>query len=383
MNRAEIDTVLRSVREQRIAILRDDVQPLERAVILMPAEDISTEEVNRLITLSGGVIFAALTMERAESFHLTPMGRPQVSSSDRHAGLNICISVEAREGVTTGISAADRAQTLRILGARDPQPRKLVQPGHIFPIEVRPGGVLVRNALPEGAVDIVTIAGFTATAALIDLLDPAGQLVQGGAIAQFAAEHAIPCIALSDLTRYRLETEKVVYRIAEAKLPTVLAGDLRSYIYKSSIHGGEHVALVKGNIDSAEPTLVRVQPENTFSDVFGGAGASRRQMHAALAAIGQRGRGVLLYLRRTSSGELGQQVSAPAYPERAEPKALMREYGLGAQILRDLGVRKIELLTGSKKSLIGLDSFGIEIVSQTPLPVDLESTPHSRTERQP
>jgi len=371
MNRTDLDITLSRVRERRIAILRDDVQPLERAIILMPAEDISTEEVNRLITLSGAVVFAALTTERGEAFHLSPMGRPQVASTTRTTGLNICVSVEAREGVTTGISASDRAQTLRILGAKEPQPRKLVQPGHIFPIEVRPGGVLVRNALPEGAVDIVTIAGFTGTAAVIDLLDSEGQFIQGEGIARFAAEHGIPAIDLSDLTRYRLETEKVVYRVAEAKLPTVLAGELRSYIYKSSIHGGENVALVKGEINPAETTLVRVQPENTFSDVFGGEGASRRQMQAALAAIGRRGKGVLLYLRRTSSGELGQQVNAAPHPDRAEPKALMREYGLGAQILHDLGVRKIELLTGSKKSLIGLDSFGIEIVSQAPIPSEL------------
>jgi 3,4-dihydroxy 2-butanone 4-phosphate synthase/GTP cyclohydrolase II len=258
--------------------------------------------------------------------------------------------------------------TLRILGAAEIQPRKLVQPGHIFPVEVRAGGVLVKNALPEGAVDIVSIAGFTGAAAFIDLLDTSGNFLSGSAVSDFAARHDIPLIQLSDLTRYRLETEKVVYRVAEAKLPTKLAGELRSIIYKSTVHGGEHLALIKGEIDPTEPLLTRVQPENTFADVFGGATPrSREQIQGCLREIGRRGRGVIVYLRRPTSGELHHQVdTAGIIPSPG--KALMREYGLGAQILRDLGARKIELLTGSKKDLAGLQSFGLEIVSQIPLP---------------
>ena len=365
-------------KERRLAILQDDVQGVARAILLAPAHDITPDTVNRMISLSGGIVFAALSPERAAGFLLDPMARPRVSSVERRVDsdpLNFCISVEAREGVSTGISAADRAVTLQVLGASEIQPRRLVQPGHIFPVEVRAGGVLVKNALPEGAVDIVSLAGFTDAAAFIDLLSPAGDLLLGERVAEFAELHKIPLISLSELTRFRLETEKVVYRVAEAKLPTKLAGELRSIIYKSTIHGGEHLALVKGEIDPNEPLLTRVQPEHTFADVFGGSSPrSREQLQRCLAEIGRRGQGVIVYLRRPSPGELHQLIDSVSQPT-PPAKALMREYGLGAQILRDLGARKIELLTGSKKDLVGLESFGLEIVSQIPLPSGIPSHP--------
>ena len=373
MNGSAIGNFFGRVKERRLAILQDDVQGVARAVLVAPADGITADEVNQMIALSGGIVFAGLTPDRAAAFLLDPMGRPRVSSTNGAAvmaGPNFCISVEAREGVTTGISTADRAETLRILGATEPQPRKLVQPGHIFPVEVRAGGVLVKNALPEGAVDIVSIAGFTGAAAYLDLVTPTGELLLGDDVESFAARHNIPFLRLSDLTRFRLETEKVVYRVAEAKLPTKLAGELRSVIYKSTIHGGEHLALIKGEIDPDVPLLTRVQPENTFADVFGGpTPRSREQLQRCLAEIGRNGRGVIVYLRRPTAGEVHHQVDAA--PHGAPPgKALMREYGLGAQILRDLGARKIDLLTGSQKDLVGLQSFGLEIVSQRPIPSD-------------
>jgi 3,4-dihydroxy 2-butanone 4-phosphate synthase/GTP cyclohydrolase II len=383
MSESSITKLFDDVKSGRLAILQDDVQGVARAILVAPAHEISADEVNRLITLSGGIVFAGLAPERAAAFLLDPMGRPRVSATEQpcnFSGPNFCISVEAREGVTTGISAADRAVTLRILGAPEIHPRKLVQPGHIFPVEVRAGGVLVKNALPEGAVDIVSLAGFTGAAAFIDLLDDAGNLILGDKVDDFAHKHSLPLFRLSELTRYRLETEKVVYRVAEAKLPTKLAGELRSIIYKSTIHGGEHLALVKGDIDPTVPLLTRVQPENTFADVFGGdSPASREQLQRCLEEIGRRGHGVIVYLRRPSSGELHHQIDT-ATQQSPPGKALMREYGLGAQILRDLGARKIELLTGTKKDLVGLQSFGLEIVSQTPLP---SSTPPPSSEQRP
>lgn len=382
MNGSSIGDFFSRVKERRLAILQDDVQGIARAVLVAPADGISADEVNYLISLSGGIVFAALTPERTAGFLLDPMGRPRVSSAavETPPGPNFCISVEAREGVTTGISAADRAVTLRILGAAEPQPRKLVQPGHIFPVEVRAGGVLVKNALPEGAVDIVAIAGFTGAATFLDLIGTSGELLLGDEVVAFAAKHNIPFVRLSDLTRFRLETEKVVYRVAEAKLPTKIAGELRSVIYKSTIHGGEHLALIKGEIDPEIPLLTRVQPENTFADVFGGSQPhSREQLQRCLAEIGRQGRGVIVYLRRPTAGELHHQIDSIAHV--APPgKALMREYGLGAQILRDLGARRIDLLTGSQKDLVGLRSFGLEIVSQRPLPTD-PVVSHSETLR--
>ncbi len=366
-----VHQAIQSFKGRQVALLWDDNASNGRAVLVSPAAVASPALVNELLSLSGGLTFVALSPARASAFMLSPMSRPAPGNTAVHhsdqAAL-MCVSVEAREGVTTGISAADRAVTIKILGEAEPNPRRLVQPGHIFPIMVRAGGVLVKNALPEAACDLVSIAGFTDAAVCIDLLDTAGALVLVEAHARFAAEHSIPRIAVSELTRYRLSTEQLVHRVAEAKLPTLLAGDLRSLIYKSSIHEGEHLALVKGDIDPNQPILTRVQTEYTFGDVFGG--TSRNSLQQALKIIGDHGSGVLVYLRRQSCGELKDQIAASAAGEPERSTAAMRDYGLGAQILRDLGVQKVDLLTRSKKNLIGIRPFGIEIVSQRELPLD-------------
>jgi len=280
-------------------------------------------------------------------------------------------SVEAREGISTGISAADRATTIAILGAPTPQPRALVKPGHIFPIETRDGGVLVRLAIPEGAIDLVRLAGFTDAALFIDLLDESGDLLDASAARSFGTKHSIPVTSLTELITYRLECEPLVSRVAEARLPTTLAGEMRAVVYRSRIHDVEHVALVKGAVDKGTPVLVRVQAENTVPDVFGGTGTNSRQhLQNSLRAIEARGSGILLYLRRPFVDDKGQNVQSLRDPKylSAPNATMMREYGVGAQILRDLGVKQIELLTATPRSLAGLPSFGIHITAQHAIP---------------
>lgn len=359
-------------RARRISILWDDAGTRGRAVLVAAAQNISIDTVNELISLSGGLLFVAVTPERAAALMLSKMSRPQThpTSVAEASQTNICVSVEAREGVSTGISAADRAATIAILGDEQPQPRKLVKPGHIFPVETRAGGVLVKAALPEAACDVVRIAGCTDAAVILDLLGPDGEFLDPSGQETFAATHRLPRLALSELTRFRLSSESLVSRVTEARLPTKLAGELRSIIYRSAIHEGEHLALVKGEIDPEQPVLTRVQPEFTFADVFGGdSPPSRKTIEHALRAIGEQGSGVLVYLRRPSLGELRQQVRKPQEDPSSRPVTMMRDYGLGAQILRDLGVRKVALLTNSKRNLIGIRPFGIEIVSQREIPV--------------
>lgn len=373
---SDADSSILRFKTRGIILLRDDASSRGHAVLVSAAVGMTPVRVNELIHLSGGLLFVAVTPQRASALMLSRMSRPKLApdpqtlpsraDSEERA---ICVSVEAREGVSTGISAADRAITIGILGESTPNPRRLVAPGHIFPVETRTGGVLVKNALPEGACDIVQAAGYTDAAVFIDLLDAAGDFLTIAAQDAFCTEHDIPQITLSELTRRRLSTEALVQRIAEAKLPTQLAGELRSFIYKSAIHEGEHLALVKGEISADKPVLTRVQPEFTFADVFGGASPpSRNILQRALKAIGDNGSGVLVYLRRPSMGELKQQISAHDPGLSAAPSTMMRDYGLGAQILRDLGVRKVELLTGSKRNLVGIRPFGIEIVSQREIP---------------
>lgn len=346
-------------------------------MLVSPAQGMSGALMNRLLELTGGLTFVALSNRRAAGFMLPPMARPQTSPAALALSSHSCISVDAREGITTGISVEDRAATLRVLGEEQPQPRKLVKPGHVFPVETATGGVLVRNALPEGALDLVLIAGFTDAALFMDLLTPSGEFMERREQLALAAAENIPRIALSELIRQRLETEKLVYKFAEARLPTRFSGELRSFIYKSKLHEGEHLALVRGEIDPRQPVLTRVQTEATFSDVFGGVHPPTRfSIRRSLEAIRAHGSGVLLYLRRSAPGYLQRQVLESGGGEiDAQPASIMREYGIGAQILHDLGVRKIELLTNSGHNLVGLKSFGIEIVSQRPLPQE-ESCAH-------
>lgn len=362
---------LEELKARRLAILLEDLETSQRAIVFGPALKIDAQLVNLAIRLSANNLFVALSPQRTAAFMLSPMSRPSMAvglhTSQRNE-LNMCVSVEAREGVTTGISAADRAHTIRALGEQIPNPRMLVKPGHIFPVEVREGGVLVNHALPEGALDIVKIASFTDAALFSDILNEQGELARVGEVLEIARQHSLPVFRLSEITQYRLQNEVLIERMAEAKLPTRDAGEMRAIIYKSRIHEGEHLALVKGEISSAQATLTRIQLEQTFTDVFGGSSPpSRSQIQASLQALNKRGNGVLIYLRRPFRGVLKNQLES--FNKKSEPAAssMIREYGIGSQILLDLGVRKIELLTNSPRDYSGVKSFGIEIVNQTHL----------------
>lgn len=366
-----------------MAIVRDDLAGTTRSVLISPAELATPQIVNLAISnaknaLTGGICHVAISEQRASALRLQRManlrdsimfGRNYTTTSKNDlSNLALCVSVESREGVTTGISAADRARTISVLGERTPDATKLISPGHIFPIIAREGGVLVKVALHEAALDLVKIAGFTDAALLIDLLDHNGELATNDLVQSIALELKLPLINISELIRYRLETERLVQRQAETLLPSRFASDLRAISYSAAVHAGEHLALVKGEINPDIPTLVRVQPEFTFGDVFGGPNPPTRNLiHSCLNQIERQGSGVLVYLRRASGGELGQQVGSWAREFQERPRTNMREYGLGAQILRDLGVKKIDLLTNSRNIIPGVKSFGIEIISTRPI----------------
>lgn len=370
---------LGAFKQSKLGILVDDLSS-SRAALLAPAEEISAHDINRILTISGGLTFVALSPERAAAFLLSTMARPSTvgSSALPMSQTSQYVSVEAREGITTGISAADRAKTLQILGARVAQPRALVKPGHIFPVETREGGVLVKTAIPEGALDIITMSGFTDAALFVDLLDTKGELMNEQGAQECAQREGIPLITLSELIQHRLRQESLVVRVAEAMLPTSLAGEVRAIVYRSNISDVEHVALVKGDVSGDTPVLVRVQAEHTVPDVFGGdSPASRSHLQNSLKEVGARGRGILLYLRRPFMDSKGTSVQHLKDAPPSLSATRMREYGVGAQILRDLGVTQVELLTSSKRSLEGLPSFGITVVSQISIPELLPSPGHT------
>ncbi len=375
-NFKDLNSRLEIFKKRRLAIMADDSAAYSRSILFAPAKSISQEDVNLAIKISANNLFVAISPERASSFLLSPMSRPSTKVGIQASGhtslsrldLNMCVSVEAREGVTTGISAADRTNTIKILGEKIPNPRKLIKPGHIFPVVVREGGVLVNHALPEGALDIVKISDFPDAALFTDILNGKGEFLSLEAAKKLSLDINIPFFTLSEITQYRLANEILIARMAEAKLPTKEAGELKAIIYKSKIHEGEHLALVKGKINPETPTLTRIQLEFTFADVFGGNNpGSRLSLKNSLKEIGKSDCGVIIYLRRPFRGVLKDQVSNWENFYGNSNSAMVREYGIGSQILLDLGVNKVELLTNSPRDYSGVKSFGIEIVSQKPL----------------
>jgi len=361
---SDFKNILEAFKRREMLLITDDCADLGRGVLVTWAENISESILNELISLSRGLPFVVMGPSRVAAFDIAKMNETRRFSMNRDAeAQGFCVSVEAREGVASGISISDRACTIRILAEKIPDSRKLVSPGHIFPVEARDGGVLVKNSLKEAALDIVKAFHCSEAALVFDLLDNKGEYLTEAQQIALANKNQIPILKLSQVIRFRLQEERIVKRIAQTVIPSRYGGEMKAYVYESRLHGGEHLALVKGEVDSTTPILTRVQTENTFTDVFGGINnSSKGIIETSLNMINQRGCGVFLYLRKIDSGVVTKQVSKVSMSPDAINPERMREYGIGAQILLDLGVKKIKLLTNSKNKLVGLNTFGIDIV---------------------
>lgn len=369
-----------------IVLLIDDVVAPQRAFLIAPAATITPEQVCTMVNAGRGVILAALPEERASELRLPSM----YPGNERGSRWDFTVSIESREGVSTGISAADRAQTLRTLARTTDAKRELVSPGHIFPLRSRAGGVLVRPDIAEACVDLLRLAAVPHTAALSHCLSEDGQLLEEAAQGPMAESLGAPAVRLTEIVRHRLRHEPLVEEIARARLPTSIAGEFTAVCFRSRIDQAEHFALLKGEInqlgpDGAQvPILVRVQAEQQLSDLLGLAphdGAHR--MHGALNMIDAAGRGVFVYIRHPRSGSLrtavsGRQSGPTPHPlppvAIAPPEMDLREHGVGAQILHALGVRRAVLLTNTVRALPGLDAFDLEIVRREPFPLSAEES---------
>ena len=368
-----IEEAIQDFRNGKMVIIVDDEDRENEGDLACAAELVTPEIINFMAREGRGLICLPLNEERCDELDL-PL---QVSERDNSSsfGTAFTISIEARHGVTTGISAADRAHTIRTAASPDCTARDLARPGHVFPLRARKGGVLMRPGQTEASVDMARISGLTPAAVICEVMNDDGTMARLLQLEEFAAKHDLKIISVAQLVGYRMENEVLVRRMESALVPTVY-GDFKAIAFENVLNHEIHLAMVLGDIQSDEPTLVRVHTQSVLSDVFGSLRDDHgAQLQTALKLIAEAGKGVVLYLKQEMEG-LGLADQLRAYSQQAEPNRILtpqermravRDYGTGAQILHELGVRQLRLLSNHPPRLHALQGFGLEIVDHVPL----------------
>ncbi|HEX2172542.1 MAG TPA: 3,4-dihydroxy-2-butanone-4-phosphate synthase [Dehalococcoidia bacterium] len=369
---ATIPEAIEAFRFGKFVIIVDDEDRENEGDLCLAAEKVTPEAINFMARHGRGLICIAMTGERLDELKLPLMVPDQSNTSG--FGTGFTVSVEARHGTTTGISAHDRAHTVRTLIDPATRPEDLARPGHMFPLRARPGGVLVRAGQTEASVDLARLAGLYPAAVICEIMSDDGTMALLPELERFAEQHGLRIISVEQLIAHRQRTEKLVHRITEARLPTKY-GEFCAIAYRSDIDVAEHVALIKGNLTAGEPVLTRIHSECLTGDVFGsGRCDCGDQMAVALQQIEAVGRGVLLYMRQEGRGvalhnPAGDTADADR-PESHRPGSIapdLRDYGIGAQILVDLGVREIRLLTNNPKKVVGIEGYGLTVIERVPI----------------